>query len=57
MAARCRFCNRRIIEADTTTGWTHEGPAGAWQGVRCPGRVTGATPRLSWWHWIWGGRG
>jgi hypothetical protein len=53
MADRCRFCNHPIIPADTSTGWIHGGPARAWQGVRCPGRVTGAVPRPPWWRRLW----
>lgn len=37
---RCANCDRPIIP----TAWTHGGPAGAWQGKRCPGTVTGAVP-------------
>jgi hypothetical protein len=40
---RCRNCGYLIAEAAASpTGWTH-GPH--WQGVRCPGDVTGAEPR------------
>ena len=40
---RCRNCGYLITQsAASPTGWTH-GPH--WQGVRCPGDVTGAEPR------------
>ena len=40
---RCRNCGYLIAQAAASpTGWTH-GPH--WQGVRCPGDVTGAEPR------------
>jgi hypothetical protein len=42
---RCRNCGYLIAQAAASpTGWTH-GPH--WQGVRCPGDVTGAEPRLA----------
>jgi hypothetical protein len=42
---RCRNCGYLIAQAAASpTGWTH---APHWQGVRCPGDVTGAEPRLS----------
>jgi len=41
---RCAHCGYLIAQAAASpTGWTH-GPH--WQGVRCPGDVTGAEPRL-----------
>jgi hypothetical protein len=40
---RCRNCGYLITPAAAShTGWSH-GPH--WQGVRCPGDVTGAEPR------------
>jgi hypothetical protein len=40
---RCRNCGYLIAQAAASpTGWTH-GPH--WQGVRCPGGVTGAELR------------
>ncbi|MGD0704765.1 MAG: hypothetical protein ABSA02_33360 [Trebonia sp.] len=42
---RCTNCGYLIAEAAASpTGWTH-GPH--WQGVRCPGGVTGAEPPLA----------
>jgi hypothetical protein len=41
---RCRNCGYLIAQsAASPTGWTH-GPH--WQGVRCPGDITGAEPPL-----------
>lgn len=37
----CGNCGFPIENAETSTGWTH---VGNWQGVRCPGRLCGATP-------------
>lgn len=37
----CGNCGRPIQSADTSTGWTH---VGNWQGVRCAGKLCGATP-------------
>jgi hypothetical protein len=40
---RCCNCGRGIFRLDaSSTGWTH-GPDG-WQGIRCPGALTGALP-------------
>jgi len=40
---RCKNCGYLIAQAAASpTGWTH-GPH--WQGVRCPGDITGAEPR------------
>lgn len=40
-ATCCQHCGHPIEAAPTSTGWTH---GGAWQGVRCPGMLCGATP-------------
>jgi hypothetical protein len=41
---RCQHCGYLIAQAAASpTGWTH-GPH--WKGVRCPGDVTGAEPRM-----------
>lgn len=38
----CNNCGHVIRPHDgSSTGWTHDD---AWQGVRCPGLVCGATP-------------
>ena len=43
-APRCKNCGYLIAQAAASpTGWTH-GPH--WQGVRCPGDVADAEPRL-----------
>lgn len=43
---RCQHCGYLIAQAAASpTGWTH-GPH--WQGVRCPGDVTGAEPPTRW---------
>lgn len=43
----CMNCGQSIKRAITATGWTHGDRSGfqGWQGVRCPGGITGA---LSW---------
>ena len=41
---RCQHCGYLITQAAASpTGWTH-GPH--WKGIRCPGDVTGAEPRM-----------
>jgi hypothetical protein len=38
----CGTCGRPVeVKAGSPTGWTHWG---MWQGVRCPGVLTGAVP-------------
>lgn len=40
----CQNCGLpvgRDEKANAPTGWTH---MGQWQGLRCPGRITGAIP-------------
>lgn len=40
---KCKNCDN-YIEKDkySSTGYTH---VGAWQGIRCQGNITGATPK------------
>ena len=46
--AECRNCHRLITRQGSSarrspTGWSHA-RWGGWEGIRCPGRVTGAVP-------------
>ncbi len=46
-AGGCMNCGLPIAAATTKTGWTHgdrTAVKGGWQGVRCPGKITGALP-------------
>jgi hypothetical protein len=43
----CMNCDQPIRRATTKTGWTHgdrSAVGGGWQGLRCPGKLTGALP-------------
>jgi hypothetical protein len=43
----CMNCGLPIRDATTKTGWTHgdrSAVGGGWQGIRCPGKITGALP-------------
>jgi len=40
----CMNCGRPIRRGATSTGYTHGRTGGDWQGVRCPGKITGALP-------------
>lgn len=49
---KCRNCGEPIERWSdssfrSSTGWSHRNPAtehGDWEGIRCPGRLTGAGP-------------
>lgn len=46
-AQGCMNCGLPVRRETTKTGWTHGdrgAVGGGWQGVRCPGKVTGALP-------------
>lgn len=48
-APLCTHCRHPIMkDGRSSTGWTHfpdpPDPNKGWQGVRCPGLLTGATP-------------
>ncbi len=44
----CRNCGHPVIrKMRSPTGWTHydrQAVWGGWQGMRCPGAITGAVP-------------
>lgn len=45
---RCRNCGHPVVpSAASSTNWTHGRVDSDWQGVRCPRRVTGATPMVA----------
>lgn len=42
-AKKCKHCGNHIDRASySSTGWTH---VGSWEGIRCQGGITGATPK------------
>ena len=47
LRSTCRNCGHPIIPlAASSTNWTHGRGAAHWQGIRCPRRLTGATPMV-----------